>query len=191
MQSGGSFPAGSGRALRLDPYALPVRFQAADSRADERVREVELHRERVVVRRAVRGMLMAMNLPVRNFRGVAIRMIPPDAEQPGSVAVMLEHHDAGLSVPLFQANDGQDLVAEWQSWSRVLGLPMLIVDPDGTLRQPFPTLGALRIEAVQPRRRRRGALKRRRPSILLRRKPGRLSDEPRLYRDEREIIARN
>ena len=191
MQSGGSIPAGSGRALRLDPFALPVRFQATDSRADERVRDVELHRERVVVRRAVRGMRMAVNLPVANFRGVAIRMISPDSEQSGSVAVMLEHHDESLSLPLFLATDGLDLVAEWQSWARVLGLPLLVADPDGSLREPFPHLGAVRVEDPQPRRRRRSALKRRRPSILLRRKPGRPSAEPRVHRDEREIVARN
>src|SRR5437588_12071821 len=52
---GGAAPAGSGRALRLDPLALPVRFTASDARADERIRYVELNRERVVLRRAVRG----------------------------------------------------------------------------------------------------------------------------------------
>ena len=52
MRSGGC-PAGSSRALRLDPFALPVRFAASDAAADERVRHVELHRERVVVRRSL------------------------------------------------------------------------------------------------------------------------------------------
>ena len=67
--------AGSSRALRLDPFSLPVRFEAADEAADERLRIVDLHRERVVVRRSVRGMRMALNLPVAAFRGVAIRLI--------------------------------------------------------------------------------------------------------------------
>ena len=34
MSAGGAKPAGSGRAPRLDPLALPVRFRAADARAD-------------------------------------------------------------------------------------------------------------------------------------------------------------
>ena len=46
-------PAGSSRALRLDPLSLPVRFDAHDIRADGGVRHIELHRERVVLRRAV------------------------------------------------------------------------------------------------------------------------------------------
>ena len=59
---------------RLDPFSLPVRFEAADEAADGRRRIVELHRERVVVRRSVRGMRMALNMPVAAFRGVAIRL---------------------------------------------------------------------------------------------------------------------
>ena len=52
MRSGGS-PAGSSRALRLDPFSLPVRFAANDAAADERVRHVELYRKRVVVLRSL------------------------------------------------------------------------------------------------------------------------------------------
>ncbi len=73
MRSGGC-PAGSGRALRLDPFALPVRFAASDAAADGRVREVELHRERVVVRRSLAGMRMALNMPVAAFAGVGLRL---------------------------------------------------------------------------------------------------------------------
>ena len=63
-------PAGSGRTARLDPLALPVRFTASDAVADERVRHVELHRERVILRRAVQGMRIALNVPVQAFLGV-------------------------------------------------------------------------------------------------------------------------
>ena len=48
-------PAGSGRVERLDPFSLPVRFAVSDKAADERLRVVELSRERVVVHRAVAG----------------------------------------------------------------------------------------------------------------------------------------
>ena len=41
---------------RLDPLALPVRFTANDAVADERMRHIELHRERVILRRAVNVM---------------------------------------------------------------------------------------------------------------------------------------
>jgi uncharacterized protein DUF6101 len=191
MSAGRATPAGSSRALRLDPCALPVSFAASDARADERMRFVELDRERVTVRRAVRGMRMRVSLKVSAFLGIAIRVIPPDDESEGAVAVMLEHRDPSLAVPLFVAADGSDdVVAEWQRWARVLGLPLLIPDGEGSFREPFERIGAVRVHAPVPRRRPRAILRRRRPSILMRRKPGRPVSDPQIHRG-REIIARD
>ncbi|HEX4552676.1 MAG TPA: DUF6101 family protein [Xanthobacteraceae bacterium] len=191
MSAGTAMPAGSSRALRLDPSALPVSFAASDARADERLRHIELGRERVVVRRAVRGIYMRVSLKVAEFLGVAVRVIPPDEGSPGAVGIFLEHRDQGLSVPLFVAADGDaDVVAEWQRWARVLGLPLLIADGEG-FREPFERIGAVRVDKPTPRRRSRSILWRRRPSILRRRKPGRALSEPQVHRGEREIIARN
>jgi hypothetical protein len=182
--------------LRLDPFSLPVRFEAADEAADGRRCVVDLHRERVVLRRSVRGMRMALNMPVAAFRGIAIRLSGKsntnNAETaPATIAVVLEHVDPALSLPLFSSPEADDIVAEWQSWGRVLGLPLLVAEGDGSLREPFARLGAVRIEAPTWRRRRRSAIARRRPSRLLRRQPGKLPAAPVVYRGEREIIARN
>jgi Family of unknown function (DUF6101) len=187
----GRFAAWSSRVPRLDPFSLPVRFEAADEAADGRRRVIDLHRERVVVRRSVHGMRMALNLPVAAFRGVAIRLAGAANGPPTSIAVVLEHGDPALSLPLFSSSTGDDIVAEWQSWGRVLGLPLLIVEPDGCVREPFARLGAVRIEAPTWRRRRRSAIALRRPSILLRRRAGVPSETPTQHRGEREIIARD
>jgi hypothetical protein len=187
----GRIAAGSGRALRLDPFALPVRFEVADEAADERLRIVDLHRERVVFRRSVRGMRMALNMPVASFRGVAIRLLGQADNNPFSIAVVLEHGDPALSLPLYASAESDDIVAEWQSWSRVLGLPLLVAEGDGTLREPFKRLGAVRVEKPTLRRRRRNAIARRRPSIRMRRRAAKLPDVPVVHRGEREIIARN
>jgi hypothetical protein len=188
---GGALSVGSSRALRLDPLALPLNFTAADARADERVRHVELSRERVVLRRAVRGIRMAVNVPVAAFLGVALRLIPAADGATDIVAVSLEHRDPALSVPLYSAAHNDDVVAEWQLWARVFGLPLLVADPSGALREPFRRIGAVRVCAVAPRRRRRNAVKARRPTILLRRRPGVMPQLPFVHRGEREIIARN
>jgi Family of unknown function (DUF6101) len=190
MSNGGGIPAGSSRALRLDPFTLPVRFPARDASADERVRMVELNRDHVVVRRAVRGIRMAVSLPVAAFLGIAIRLVPDD-EGSAAIAVVLEHRDPNLSIELFTALDGDEVVAEWQSWGRVLGLPLLIAERDGQLREPFARVGAVRVAPPTPRRRRHNAIKARRPMILLRRKAGRVAAAPSVHRDEREIVARN
>lgn len=153
------------------------------------MRTVELHHQRVVVRRAVKGMTMALNLPLRSFLGVALHLQPPVDEATGTVAVMLEHRDPALSLPLYTATDGLDIVAEWRSWACVLGLPLLIGLQDGALREAFPQLGTLRVDAPAGRRRRRNAIRHRRPRFLLRRQPGR-SGLRTVHRGEREIIAR-
>jgi len=183
MRSGGC-PAGSGRALRLDPFALPVRYAAGDDAADGRVREIELHRERVVVRRSLAGMRMALNMPVAAFAGVGLRLMA------GEAAVVLAHKDPGLALPLFRSDEADDVTAAWRSWGAVLGLPLLVEDEDGW-REPFERLGGMTIARPRPRRRRRSALKRRRPTIQMRRAPGRLSAATPVHRGEREIIARN
>ena len=180
-----------GTPLRLDPFSLPVRFEAADAAADEHLRIVDLHRERVVLRRSVHGMRMALNLPVAAFRGIAIRLTGAADQPPTAISVVLEHGDPALSLPLFSSCDCDDIVAEWQLWGRVLGLPLLIAERDGSLREPFARLGALRIAAPNWRRRRRTAIARRRPANLLRRRPGVGPHRPAIHRGEREIIARN
>jgi hypothetical protein len=193
----GRFAAGSSRtgtqrtsalasAPRLDPFLLPVRFAAADEAADEHLRVVDLHRER----RVVRGMRMAVNLPVAAYRSVAIRLSGDIGKPQRTISVVLEHADPALSLPLFASSEADEIVAEWQSWSHVLGLPLLIRDNDGTLREPFPRLGRLRIEAPTWRRRRRSAVARRCPSRLLRRRVATLLATPIVHRGEREIIAR-
>jgi hypothetical protein len=186
-----SCSSGSSRALRLDPFALPVRYAAHDRGADGQIRQVELDRDRVMVRRAVRGIRMKMDLPVADFRGVSIRLLPAEQDQPAASAVLLEHRDPGLSVPLFVETGGDDVTALWKSWASVLGVPLLVVDGDGSLREPFRRIGGVAAGTPAPRRRRRNAVKWRRPRFLMRRKPGARSGTPPVYRDEREIIARS
>jgi hypothetical protein len=181
---------GSGRALRLDPFALPVRYAARDSAADGKIRQVELDRHRVTLRRAVRGIRMNVGVPISEFQGVSLRLLPADGDDPAGVAVMLEHRDAGLSVPVYLAAEGDDAAAEWRSWSRVLGLPLLVVETDGSLREPSRRVGQVALGASSDRRKRRATIKARRPSILMRRKPGRSTADARIHRGEREIIAR-
>ena len=188
MRSGG-MPAGSSRALRLDPFSLPARFAASDAAADERVRHVELYRERVVVRRSLGGMRMALNMPVSAFAGVALRVTT--GEGVAEAAVVLEHRDPSLSLPLFASDEAGEVFAEWRAWGNVLGLPLLVAEDDGVLREPFARMGGVRIEQPTARRRRRNVIRRRRPTMPLRRMAGRITETTPVYRGEREIIARN
>ena len=185
MRSGGC-PAGSSRALRLDPHALPVRYAASDAAADGSVRDIELHRERVVLRRSVGGMRMALNMPLTAFNGVALRLMTGE----GAVAVVLAHDDPGLVLPLHVTDEADEAFAEWHGWAEALGLPLLVEDQVGFRKAP-PALGEIEASRPRPRRRRRSMLKRRRPSILMRRTSSRALTAMPVHRGEREIIARN
>jgi hypothetical protein len=191
----GSSRAGGHRAStiaspwRLDPFSLPVRFTAADGAADEGLRIVDLHRERVVLRRALAGMRMAVSLPVAAYRGVALKLPGESGKPPRRISVTLEHADAALSLPLFCSGDNNDIVAEWQLWGRVLGLPLLVAEDNGTVREVFARIGRLLIAAPTWRRRRRSAVARRRPFRLLHRRAGVVPAVPIVHRGEREIIA--
>jgi len=162
-------PAGSSRGLRLDPLSLPISFEAHDIRADNGVRRVELHRERVVLRRAVHGMRMAINLRVSDFRGIA-RRDSDDAQM-----LVLLHRDPSLNIPLCVSSDQDEIAAAWQTWSDIFALPQLAE----ATREPAP------------RRRRRNAVWARRPKFLVRRRGGGALDGADVHRGEREIIARN
>ena len=152
-------PAGSSRVVRLDPLTLPVRFTASDLGADERTRWVELDRDRVVLRRAVRGIPMTIQVPVNAFLGVALHLV---AGEGGQCAVLsLAHRDPALSVPLSSRPDGDDVIAEWRLWARILRLPLLMADSRGDLREPIGRMGSVQLEPVCPRRRRNRSEERR------------------------------
>ncbi len=168
--TGGGYPAGSGRALRLDPLSLPLRFDAHDVRADGAVRQIELHRERVVLHRAVRGMRMAVTVRVSDFLGIASRGLDD------SRMLVLLHRDPSLSIPLCVSADDSEIETASLAWSEIFALPVLPED-----QPPEPA----------QRRRRHTAIRSRRPGFLVRRRAGDLIGAPGNYQGEREIIARD
>jgi hypothetical protein len=156
--------------LRLDPLSLPVSFDAHDSRADGGLRSIELHRERVVLRRTLCGMQMAVNVRVRDFLGVALR-----GSDDAQVLVLL-HRDPSLTIPLGISSDRDEIDSAWRMWSDIFALPQLPED------QPH--------EPAQ-RRRRHNEIRARRPKFLVRRRAGDLLNPANIHQGEREIIARD
>ena len=188
MEAGGAMPAGSGRTMRLDPFALPIRFPANDAGADGQMRQVELDRDRVVLRRAVRGMRMKIRLSVDAFTGITLVTPAGDGE---TASIILDHCDPSLSVPLLDGVAADEATVVWKAWGRVLGLALRQRGPDGQICEVHPGRRTVQMEEAISRRRRRSSIRKRRPSILLRRKPGRHIALSVVHRDEREIIARN
>lgn len=191
VAAGEGLPAGSSRVWRLDPRSLPVRFAAEDRLADGQTRYVELDRERVLLTRTVRGIHMRLNLPLENYLGIAVRVLPTEWDEGDSVAIVLEHRDTELCVPLLVAAETEHLIADWQLWGNVLRKKLLIAESDGSLREPFGTMGMVALGEMQARRVRRTALRQRRPKMFRRRVCLRALEEMPVHAGEREIIARN
>jgi len=181
--------AGSSCGLRLDPHTLPVRFTADDAAADGHTRLIEIDSERVLLCRTVCGVFMRLNVPLSNYLGVAVRLLPAVEQGEDAVAIMLEHRDPALSVPLHVTADTEHVIADWQLWGNVLKKKLLVTEFDGTLREPFDTIGLLMLGVVRPRRLRRSALRTRRPKMYRRRVCTRTLGKMPVYRGEREIIA--
>ncbi len=141
-------------------------------RADGGTRQIEINRERVVVRRAISGITMTVQVRIREFLGIACR--ETDAGQ----ALVLTHRDPSLSVPLIVTPDDAEIEHAWMMWSDLFALPQIDEESD-IAREPAP------------RRRRHHIIKARRPKFLVRRKPGYTSTSATIHRNEREIIARH
>ena len=181
-------PEWANMPIRLDPAAADRKqsFEMVDG--GERV-SYRVDRRGAVISRILEksGVPMSIALPPRAFKGVAARAMENGA---GEVTVPLElhHADEKLSVPLLVASDLFDVAADWRGWADLFGLPMLMVESDGTVRPLEETLGQIRATSAAPRRRSASAHRTRRPRFLARRKPGGLG--MRMVILGEEIIAR-
>lgn len=182
-------PVWAGQTMRLDPFRLAqtVSFQTEDETGGV---IYSISQRGAVIRRSLEcsGVPMAIALPARAFLGVAARALE---DNDGNLTVTLElmHEDPALSVPLLVAHDLDDVAADWRAWSVEYGLPMLLVEADGSARTLEESFGG-GVIAKPPieRRKRRSRTAKRRPRFLMRRKTGTLG--VRLVVRGQEIIAR-
>ncbi len=188
MTGGMPQAVGSSAILCLDPTTLPVRYEASDARADSRSRVIEIFREGVILRRRVGGLDMNVRVPLHSFRGVAVRYMPGDTPGDDRLAVLLEHSDPGLTVPLYMDREGEDILYQWRMWAKSLACPLLFTGPDGEAVPRQRRLGALAVGQAYERRRRRTALKKRHSAARLLRRTGHSRPTP--VHTEVEMIAR-
>jgi hypothetical protein len=187
--SGGIMPAGPDCVERSGPGNLPLRFSAADPAADGQTRTIEIDHRHVVLMRSVRGVPMRLNLSLAAYLGVSVRLSVNGTDSADKMALVLEHRDAALSVPLQIVNE-ETVVADWQRWGRLLGQKLLVWDGE-RLREPEAGSAGIQAGEASPRRPRRSALRHRRPKIFRRRNRAMRWCDAVVHRNEREIIARN
>jgi hypothetical protein len=167
--------------LSLSNPALPLQIEAGDPRADNRRRAIEIARDRVVIRRTVAGVAMAVRVASTAYRGVSLRV---SSLQDGRFRyeARLLHRDPDLSVPLAEGNDQETIAAAWREWVRLLRLPALVGRSETGDAEVNLDVTDLARRRPAPRRRGR-AVAARRARFLLRRKVGRSSFTPAIDHD--------
>ena len=173
--------AGTSINIRIDPYALPQSFRYNTGLSGEAAEaSVVLDRGLATIcRRLPSGIPMAIRMPMDIFEGVAVRMLAAhDNTDDGAVTIVIEllHRDPALSLPLLVTTSMDDIVADWRAWGKILCLPLLTVESDGSYKPVEERLGCVSVKPVQPRRR-RTVLSKRRPRFLARRRAGDLKRE--------------
>jgi len=174
---------GSGRAFRLDPRVLPAAGATSTGEA------FVIERNRVLLRRTftANGPTMQATMALSDYRGVAVRMESTGDDGEVRAFIELLHRDPTLTLTLAISDTPEDLAADWQSWGRTLGLPLLVIGQDGSVGEPLAGHG---LSAARPKPRRyHSYFAKRRPRFLVRRKTGGQRQAERV--SGREIIARN
>ena len=171
--------------MRLDPYAIAERIFYAH----EDGTTYAIDRMGVCLKKILRksGLPLSMALPTKSFKGVAAR-VTENSDGTFQASLELHHHDRELCVLLLVADNLDDIAADWHSWSRLMKLPMLIVDADNIAAPVRNELGQVMVETPIERRKRLRMIKHR-PWFLRHRKTGMIGDVQKITANE--IIARN
>lgn len=143
--------------IDADPFGLPaqlaIRPSALLSRAAGFIRYATIYRDAVKATDSspIFG-LFHWSEPLSAFRGIALRVAWRDAsgEAPVILVDLLHASDERRTLTLHASFDGADAAARWRAWSQTLGLPLLLEDQDGALREAERRLGSLRIDRPQP-----------------------------------------
>ena len=179
-------PIWAGQHFRLDPGRLPQQLSYADGSGET---IVTIDRNGATIRRTRPQSPLPVNvtLPARLFRGVVARATETGPES-ALVTLELMHDDPALTVPLSVNHDLHAVARDWQNWSELLGLPMMMVEADGIARTLEESARAVILNGSHDRRH-HAMFAERRPRFLARRRLGNLG--VRLRVDGLEIIARD
>ena len=167
-------------APSLSNDAMPLQIEACDPRADNHQRVIEVARDRVVIRRTVAGVAMAVRVASTAYLGVSLRV---SSLRDGRFLYQarLLHRDPDLSVPLAEGNDQEAIEARWREWVLFLRLPALVGRSETSDVEVNLEVTDLARRRPAPRRRSK-AVAARRARFLLRRQVGRSPSMPAIDR---------
>ncbi|MBD8878033.1 DUF6101 family protein [Roseibium polysiphoniae] len=185
--------AGAGAIAVPDPGQLPAVFETRlfdVAVADEtNPVEVKLDTQNVSISRWRDGGLKSLIAPVHTYSGVMVQIEASDVRGAVAARLILKHPDPQFCVILIETDKPEQLATSWPSWSAALNLPMLVCDTGGAVK-PIEAFSARPCGTPAPRRK-YPLLTGRRPRFLVRRRIGQTGAQFKVYKGEREIIARD
>ncbi len=116
----------------------------------------------------------------RDVAAVAVWIEPEGEAEPETFRLGLVDAEGLCRVDLGRV-EAESVIALWRDLSARLGLPGVLIGPDGAVTQPFDQIGRLALGPIRIRRR-HAFLAGRRPRFLVRRKTARLPERPLIHR---------
>ncbi|MEQ9519883.1 MAG: DUF6101 family protein [Parvibaculum sp.] len=144
--------------LDADPFRLPasltVPHQPLWRRMAGFLRYATIYRDRVKVQDSSPPFgVWDWEASIADYDGIALVVAYKDRNPDAPVILVELHHpEPGKSVILHASFDGADAGARWRSWSQVLGLPLLVEDRQGIVREATDRMGQVALLPVQPHR---------------------------------------
>jgi uncharacterized protein DUF6101 len=146
------------RALDADPYLLPasleIPFDGVWRRMAGFMRYATIYKDKVSVQDSSPPFgIWHWEEKIKAYEGVALSVAYKgrSLEEP-VILVELRHADPAKCLIVHASFDGADAGARWRSWSAQLGIPLLVQDRHGEVREAVDRLGAVQTFAPQPHR---------------------------------------
>ncbi len=143
--------------LNVDPFFLPARYHIRLNGTINRLLKAEnkisLSGYSVLIEKKALGKTTAYTrLNISDFSGVALRISMMDSETGAyAVSINLHHEIEEFCIPLHFAFNMNITGARIQTWSRILGLPILLPAIEGGWKMPENRMGSLKIKPAIPR----------------------------------------
>ena len=146
-----------GGEIDADPFHLPqhvaIGAAALLPRAFGFIRFATVHADAVTVNDSspILG-IFEWSEPISAYEGVALRVVDRDRRgiEKALVVELTHRRNSKRNIVVHASHDGLDAPARWRSWGRVLRLPLLVEDREGTLHAAERRLGALHGGEPQP-----------------------------------------
>jgi hypothetical protein len=147
----------AGGDLDADPFHLPqsVAIEATGRvrRAFGLIRYATIDTEAVAVKDSspILG-VFDWSETMAAYRGVLMRVAPSGKTGSKTMVIVELVHSRSEKrcIAVYASEDGVDAASRWRAWGRMLRLPLLVEDREGTLHHAERRLGGLQVNAPQP-----------------------------------------